>query len=228
MADDDDAGKGAQDERDAEELRNAARAAAGEQGKPDDDDDGSDKPGPVPYDRFRKSREELTAAQKRLAEFEAAEAKRRKDAMSASERTQAERDEAKREADEAKAELARAKRENVLYRAAVALGFADPDDAAVYLGSDESVTDADTAQDALKELLKRKPHLARSDDEEPRVPRSIGGPQRGTRRDDDDGDRGRPARRIGATDTEDEIDRTNAELGREIGEGLGFLKRRRA
>lgn len=76
--------------------------------------------------------------------------------------------------DRAKAVQQRAVRAEV--RALAADGFADPDDAHVFLNLDDFVgddgdIDTDGIRKELGELLKRKPHLAKPVDNSPRSPR---------------------------------------------------------
>lgn len=81
-------------------------------------------------------------------------------------------------------------------RALAATDFADPDDAHAFLDLDSFVGDdgdIDTAaiQQDLKDLLKRKPHLARPADASPRVPkadRTQGSSGNGSRTSNDPGE----------------------------------------
>jgi DNA repair exonuclease SbcCD ATPase subunit len=134
-----------------------------------------------PFDRKRaeaalkKKNSEAENLRKRLKELEPL-AKRAKDLEDAQKSEQERLTEQLTVAEQrAQAYQQRAVRAEV--RALAAVEFADPDDAHAFLDLDSFVNDdgdidADGIQQGLKDLLKRKPHLAKPVDSSPRAPKA--------------------------------------------------------
>lgn len=210
LEDADDAGSGAP----------AGDAGAGDAAKPTGGEpaaggDGDEfKGGNVPYDRFKALRDERDADRRELERLRREEEKRKRDAMSEQERVAAERAEALEKASAAEARAARLERESYIFRAATAAGFADPDDAATFLGGDEKITDASSAKKAVEALLEAKPHLAGSGGS---GPRSIGAPRR-------DGGGEQPTPKLGKDGQPEDPQEFDRAFGRDLARGLGLRR----
>ncbi len=112
----------------------------------------------VPLDRFQQVTSQNKEMRDRLAELEQKEQERQREAMSELERAQAERDEERQKREAAESKALELERGGYLRSAAAAAGFADPEDAVALIGLD-AATDQLAAQQAVKDLAEKKPHL---------------------------------------------------------------------
>jgi hypothetical protein len=117
--------------------------------------------------RALKLEKQSKALEKKLAEYETAEQERKQAEMSEVERLKAEVEQAKAAQQAAVEEVVTMRIKQALYTQAAQMGFHNPEDAylmadltEVELGEDGEVSGVETA---LKELLKSRPYLAKSE-----------------------------------------------------------------
>lgn len=157
-----DPGKGGGDAGDKGDPGKGGGDDAGDAGKGGGGDggDGDDDPTAKARKEAAKYRTELRAAQARVAELENA-------GKSELERTQAERDAARKEAEGFKGELGNLRVEVAVMKRAGTHGILDPDAAARLLdrslleAGDDGAPTVKSMDAALRELVKAKPYLAR-------------------------------------------------------------------
>lgn len=114
----------------------------------------------VPYTRFAEVNQTAKAAQKQLLEMrERLEELENRD-KSELERERAKREQFERQALEMSERLSRVERSGWIRAAAAEAGFDDPDDAVAFIGAGD-VESPDDAEKAVKRLAKRKPKLLR-------------------------------------------------------------------
>lgn len=115
----------------------------------------------VPLDRFQSVTSENKTLREQLAALEQEKAERERAEMTELERAQAEAAEEKKKREEAESKALELERGGYLRSAAAAAGFADPEDAIALIGLDK-ITDLLEAQQAVKDLAEKKPHLIQS------------------------------------------------------------------
>jgi hypothetical protein len=130
----------------------------------------------VPLDRFRS----VTSENKELR-GELEDLKKWKEEQEAAQLSEIDRERAAREKAEALAQEATEKAVNLerggwLKSAALAAGFADPEDAVALIGTGE-IEDTDAAAQAVKDLADKKPHLLQ---ESSKGPAPLGSPTAGS------------------------------------------------
>jgi hypothetical protein len=132
------------------------------------------EPEPVPTDRPAENVIAEARSKQRKAESEAADLRKRLEALEDKDRTESERatkraETAEAEAAELRSQTQRLERGGWLRSAATEAGFLDPDDAVAFTDVAE-VEDAREAKAHVKKLAERKPHLLKPKDEGPPKP----------------------------------------------------------
>lgn len=137
----------------------------------------------VPISVVQREREKSSSLQAKVDAYEAEKAEAAKAAMSDTERANTERDELKTKYEELEKKYLLDSRSNVAERAAVEAGFANPEDAKVFidLSSVEGNTDEEVAANikaSVTQVLVDRPYLASTEEgQEPQklVPGRVGG-----------------------------------------------------
>jgi hypothetical protein len=112
----------------------------------------------VPLDRFRSVTSENKELRAKLDELNSWKEEQEAAQLTELERERQAREKAEAEALTAAQRVEQLERGGWLRSAAVAAGFADPDDAVALIGTSD-VEDADAAAERVRELADRKPHL---------------------------------------------------------------------